>query len=117
MASNTCTRRRLSMVISKVYVRPIVAHSNIFIIAVLQSNIFVDDHYHALLADFGLVIVGEVTAGRMSTAQDFGGTLQWSAPERFNSLCEMLRPTTASDVYAFGCLCFMVCSPFHCSNK
>lgn len=75
---------------------------------VRQNNIFVDDSCHALLADFGLVSVGDVTAGRMTTIAHEMGTIQWAAPERLNFTTASARQTTAQDVYAFGCLCYSV---------
>ena len=70
-------------------------------------NILIDDVYHARIADFGLVIVGDATDGRMTTARD-SGTVQYMAPERFNIEGAVLRQTSAADVYSYGCLCYAV---------
>lgn len=43
----------------------------------------------------------------MTTARD-SGTVQWMAPERLAPETEGRRLTFSADVYAFGCLCYMV---------
>jgi serine/threonine protein kinase len=68
--------------------------------------VFVSDDGHAVIADFGLVIVGEATVGRMTTVENIAGTVRWMSPERLDEVCTRLTP--ASDVYSFGCLCLMV---------
>ncbi|KAJ6476175.1 kinase-like domain-containing protein [Mycena sanguinolenta] len=69
------------------------------------TNILINEHWSACLADFGLSILSDATA-TMSTNR--GGSLYWMAPEllapdRFGT--EFTR-TPASDVFAFGCVCF-----------
>ena len=74
----------------------------------MQENILIDDECHARLADFGSITVGEATTGRMTTAKDFAGTLQYTPPERLDPTTEEQRPTTAADVYAFGIVSYVV---------
>ena len=64
-----------------------------------------DGSGRAVLADFGMVSVGDITAGRMTTASNQIGTIAWAAPER---LRDAARPTTAQDIYSLGCLCYSV---------
>ncbi|KAF8183830.1 kinase-like domain-containing protein [Mycena galopus ATCC 62051] len=69
------------------------------------TNILINEDWSACLADFGLSIFSDATA-TMSTTR--AGSLYWMAPElldpgRFG--IEFTR-TPASDVYAFGCVCF-----------
>jgi serine/threonine protein kinase len=68
--------------------------------------VFIDAHGRALLSDFGLVIVGENTAGRIGAATEYhqGQTVRWTAPE----ILDGGKKTTAGDVYAFGCVCLAV---------
>ncbi|KAJ7646318.1 kinase-like domain-containing protein, partial [Mycena polygramma] len=65
------------------------------------TNVLIDDEEHSRLADFGLAIVTDATRGTTSTV---GGSTRWMAPELLDE-SESKRPTTASDVYAFSCLC------------
>lgn len=71
------------------------------------ANIFIDSDHHARLADFGLISLGDKTAGRMSTTMGNIGTVRWMAPERLHADSNARR-TQAGDVYAFGCLCLMM---------
>ncbi|KAJ6476231.1 kinase-like protein, partial [Mycena sanguinolenta] len=69
------------------------------------GNILITEDWNACLADFGLSIVSDVTAS-MSTTR--AGSLYWMAPElldpdRFGLT---FGRTHATDVYAFGCVCF-----------
>ncbi|KAK7055116.1 kinase-like protein [Favolaschia claudopus] len=71
------------------------------------SNILVNEHFSACLADFGLSTFSDLnTASTTSTTRR--GSLYWMAPE-------LLDPdqfgggfvrTSATDIYAFGCVCF-----------
>ncbi|KAF7373420.1 Kinase-like protein [Mycena sanguinolenta] len=68
------------------------------------SNILIDEDWSACLADFGLSILSDATA----TSTNQGGSLYWMAPEllapdRFGM---KFTRTPASDVFAFGCVCF-----------
>jgi serine/threonine protein kinase len=71
----------------------------------MQVNVLIDNKLTAQLADFGLVVVGDVTLGRMTTNHD-SGTTRYMAPERFSTDEEPSRQTPAADIYAFGCLCY-----------
>lgn len=74
----------------------------------MQSNVFVDEAGHACLADFGLVVVGDVTSGHMTTTKNLAGSIQWTSPERIASYAAIDNPPrrgSADDVYAYGCLC------------
>ncbi|KAJ7353604.1 kinase-like domain-containing protein [Mycena albidolilacea] len=69
------------------------------------ANILIKEDWSACLTDFGLSIFSDATS-TMSTNR--GGSLYWMAPElldpgRFG--LEFAR-TPATDVYAFGCVCF-----------
>jgi serine/threonine protein kinase len=77
----------------------------------LQSNIFVDQHGHACLADFGLVVVGDVTYGHFTTTKNTAGSIQWTSPERIASLANddvLINRAPSDDVWAFGCTCIEV---------
>jgi serine/threonine protein kinase len=76
-------------------------------LTIVQSNIFISDEGRAVIADFGLVTVGEATVGRMTTLENIAGTVRWMSPERLGDTDARL--TAASDVYSFGCLCLTVC--------
>jgi serine/threonine protein kinase len=81
-----------------------------------QENIFINAEGRALLADFGLSIVGENTAGRMTSGSDSAGNPRYTAPERILAT-EKLRRSAASDVYAFACVCLFVSSPPHTGSR
>jgi serine/threonine protein kinase len=77
----------------------------------LQSNIFVDQHGLACLADFGLVVVGDVTYGNFTTTKNTAGSIQWTSPERIASLANddvLINRAPSDDVWAFGCTCIEV---------
>ena len=57
---------------------------------------------HALLCDFGLSRILDGLPSGFTTAQHVG-TLRYVAPELLEG-----KPTTESDVYAFGCTCIRV---------
>ncbi|KAG8923579.1 hypothetical protein FRC02_011051 [Tulasnella sp. 418] len=65
------------------------------------GNILVDDHGAACLCDFGSTRLIEGITGFTTTSQNGKATLRFSAPER---LMEDKPPTTASDIWAFGCV-------------
>ncbi|KAJ7776684.1 kinase-like domain-containing protein [Mycena olivaceomarginata] len=69
------------------------------------ANILINEGWSACLADFGLSIFSGATAS-MSTNR--GGSLYWMAPELLDPDQFGLKfaRTPASDVYAFGCVCF-----------
>ncbi|KAF7373319.1 Kinase-like protein [Mycena sanguinolenta] len=69
------------------------------------ANILIKEDWSACLTDFGLSIFSDATS-TMSTNR--GGSLYWMAPElllpeRFGL---KFARTPATDVYAFGCVCF-----------
>jgi serine/threonine protein kinase len=68
-----------------------------------------------VLADFGLVTVGEHTQGRIGAAsQDHkGGVVRWTAPE----IMRGDKKSPASDVYAFACICLAVCAVFYLETE
>ncbi|KAJ6589506.1 kinase-like domain-containing protein [Mycena capillaripes] len=69
------------------------------------GNVLIDDEEHAQLANFELAIVTDATLGTTSTTQ--AGSFRWMAPELYDPQVEFKR-TTASDVYAFACLCIEI---------
>ncbi|KAJ7121561.1 kinase-like domain-containing protein [Mycena epipterygia] len=70
-----------------------------------MANVLINDERRACLADFGLLFLADASLER--TPQRVGG-LRWMAPELIDPVgfgCQS-TPTTASDVYAFGCVIF-----------
>ncbi|KAJ7224779.1 kinase-like domain-containing protein [Mycena rebaudengoi] len=72
------------------------------------ANILITQDWSACLADFGLTSFTDTTAA--TTTSHRAGTVRWMAPEliapdRFGI---QFRRTTASDVYAFACVCLEV---------
>ncbi|KAJ7875377.1 kinase-like domain-containing protein [Mycena olivaceomarginata] len=69
------------------------------------ANILITQDWSACLTDFGLSIFSDATS-TMSTNR--GGSLYWMAPELLNPDSFGLKfvRTPATDVYAFGCVCF-----------
>ncbi|KAG6843568.1 hypothetical protein H0H87_003086 [Tephrocybe sp. NHM501043] len=78
-------------------------------------NVLIDDTGRARLADFGLSVVSDpdiIAWTTQSKAKSQGGSVRWQAPELFlvedsdlESEEETAKNTTASDVYAWGCVC------------
>jgi hypothetical protein len=64
-----------------------------------------------MLADFGLCVIGEATAGKLTqTASSMGaGHVCYMAPERFNPETQGNRWRAAVDVYVFACMSVLVC--------
>ncbi|KAJ3482587.1 hypothetical protein NLI96_g6879 [Meripilus lineatus] len=74
-------------------------------------NILVDSNGKMKLADFGLAVIAE--AGESLTATIRGGAFGWLAPELIDPESFGLpntRPTFASDVYSFACVCIELLS-------
>jgi hypothetical protein len=79
--------------------------------------VLIDADRHAMLADFGLCVIGEATSGKLTqTASNMeAGHICYLAPERFNPDTQGNRWQAAVDVYAFACMCILVraCRPYH----
>ena len=76
----------------------------------MKSNILIDSHFSARIADFGLTSVLRNHSMSISvTAPAQGGTLRWMAPELFN---DGSHPSKASDIYALGMVTYEV--GLHC---
>jgi serine/threonine protein kinase len=59
------------------------------------------------LADFGLSMMDDSPQGmHMATSFEKSGTVKWSSPE----CLEDARRSMENDVYAFACVCYMVCA-------
>jgi serine/threonine protein kinase len=75
------------------------------LLIILQVNILIDDEGNPRICDFGLArIVREEdrSATGMTTTTEHTGTERYLAPELVTN--DWAIPTTASDVYAIGCL-------------
>ncbi|KAF7373176.1 Kinase-like protein [Mycena sanguinolenta] len=70
------------------------------------ANILVKENGSACLADFGLSIYSDASAKTSSTSR--GGSPYWMAPELLDPDQFGLKfaRTVATDVYAYGCVCF-----------
>ncbi|KAJ7255943.1 kinase-like domain-containing protein, partial [Mycena rebaudengoi] len=74
-----------------------------------NANILISDNRSACLADFGLTSWSDATAATHSSNR--AGAVLWMAPEliapdRFGH--HKFSRTSASDIYAFGCVCLVV---------
>ncbi|KAG8955250.1 hypothetical protein FRC03_011241 [Tulasnella sp. 419] len=65
------------------------------------DNVLINDEGHAAVNDFGLSQVMENSGSTITNSMANVGNARWLAPEIF---CEDMKRSTASDVYAFGCL-------------
>ncbi|KXN82766.1 Serine/threonine-protein kinase HT1 [Leucoagaricus sp. SymC.cos] len=75
------------------------------------ANILVTDAGRACLADFGLATLNDVEAVKFAILESSGhrgGTPRWEAPELLDDSEAVIHRTPASDVYAFGCVCYEV---------
>jgi serine/threonine protein kinase len=72
------------------------------------ANILVTNDSSACLADFGLAQFSE--AANTVSSLNRAGSTRWMAPELLNPGDFGLRfdRTTATDIYAFGCICLEV---------
>ncbi|KAJ7879535.1 kinase-like domain-containing protein [Mycena olivaceomarginata] len=74
------------------------------------TNILISDDGHACLSDFGLATTfseADSTAA-MTSSSNRAGSARWFAPELIEPKsfgCERFVRTTASDVYAYACVC------------
>ncbi|KAF8128479.1 kinase-like domain-containing protein [Mycena galopus ATCC 62051] len=64
-------------------------------------NILIDHHGRPYLTDFGLTGLIEAEASSSGTSKPIGST-RWMAPELFKA---PFQRTTASDIWAFACVC------------
>ncbi|KAJ7721725.1 kinase-like domain-containing protein [Mycena maculata] len=71
-------------------------------------NILIDKDGRACLSDFGLAVFID---SETKSSSAHGGSLRWMAPELVQIGVPFKR-TTASDVWAFGCVCGEVCCWF-----
>ncbi|KAJ6476218.1 kinase-like domain-containing protein [Mycena sanguinolenta] len=76
------------------------------------NNILVSDDWSACLADFGLEDAiegtGSTAGGALTSTTRRAGNVQWFSPELIAPTdfgCHRFVRTTASDVYAFACVC------------
>ncbi|KAF8189991.1 kinase-like protein, partial [Mycena galopus ATCC 62051] len=75
------------------------------------TNILISEDGEACLSDFGLATTisdADSTAGMLSSSSNRGGSARWFAPELIEPKsfgCERFSRTTASDVYAYACVC------------
>ncbi|KIM23218.1 hypothetical protein M408DRAFT_332495 [Serendipita vermifera MAFF 305830] len=78
--------------------KPTIIHGNMH-----PSNVLINQHGSAMLTDFGLVqIFLEEGSSGLTTTTDYTGTTRYLSPELL--AVDDAHPTTASDVYALGCL-------------
>jgi serine/threonine protein kinase len=76
-------------------------HSKGFIHQDLKpSNILINGHHRALIADFGAARQANVDA----TPDGVAGTVQYAAPEQFDEVL----PTTKIDIFAFGLILYEI---------
>ncbi|KAJ7269932.1 kinase-like domain-containing protein [Mycena rebaudengoi] len=70
------------------------------------ANILISNEWSACLADFGLTSFSDVTAST-DTSHNRAGSLRWMAPELIDpeKFGQRFLRTSATDVYAFGCVC------------
>ncbi|KAJ7246031.1 kinase-like domain-containing protein, partial [Mycena rebaudengoi] len=85
-------------------------------------NILITSSGRASIADFGLSSILDVSQVFFATTSAFeAGSARWAAPELIHGLMFGERMSTikisfASDIYAFGCVCYEIFSrelPFH----
>jgi serine/threonine protein kinase len=67
-----------------------------------QNNVFIDEHWHARLADFGLA--GWADATMATSTSNHAGSVRWMAPELHAVEPSPFCRTKRSDVYAFACI-------------
>ncbi|KAG6807441.1 hypothetical protein H0H92_007534, partial [Tricholoma furcatifolium] len=77
-----------------------------------SPNILIDDNGRARLTDFGISSASDskvVAWSSQTKGASVGGSLRWQAPELFEvNTDEPIMNTVASDVYAWGCVCFEI---------
>jgi serine/threonine protein kinase len=67
-----------------------------------QNNVFIDEHWQARLADFGLA--GWADATMATSTSNHAGSARWMAPELHAVEPSPFCRTKLSDVYAFACI-------------
>ncbi|KAH7906828.1 kinase-like domain-containing protein [Hygrophoropsis aurantiaca] len=74
------------------------------------SNILITDDHRACVADFGLCLLAQNSALQitMTSSSNDHGSLFWMAPELINDEEETQCKNCATDVYAFGCVCYEI---------
>ncbi|KAG6890509.1 hypothetical protein C0995_007708 [Termitomyces sp. Mi166 len=73
------------------------------------TNILVNSHGRACVADFGLSSISDkeiLALTSYSSAASKGGTVRWQAPELFGDNKEKRHNTKASDIYACACVAY-----------
>jgi serine/threonine protein kinase len=69
-------------------------------------NVLVDNSERARITDFGLSMFRPNNTSGLTLTTDSGGrTDRWASPELLE---ENAVPTRASDIWAFGCVCYEV---------
>lgn len=76
----------------------------------LQLNILITQSKRACLTDFGVAVAKDNTNMAITTTNNNLGTLRWQAPELLDPEADDAScvTTLASDVYAYGCVCYEV---------
>ncbi|KAF9230317.1 kinase-like domain-containing protein, partial [Melanogaster broomeanus] len=76
-----------------------------------QGNVLVDVDGRAFLSDFGLCsILGGLHGGSSFVRSSCNpGTIRWAAPELVLNP-DTVQPSTASDVFSFGCIMLQILS-------
>jgi serine/threonine protein kinase len=76
-----------------------------------KVNILITPSHRACLADFGVASCKDSTS-LVTTFTPTAGTLRWQAPELLDPELDdaSCRATSASDVYAYACVCYEVLS-------
>ncbi|KAK7045071.1 Serine/threonine-protein kinase STY8 [Favolaschia claudopus] len=78
-------------------------HAPVADYALEMRNILIEDEGRPCLTDFGLTrLVGDADAFSQKDAEKPSGSTRWMAPELFKP---PFRSSTASDVWAFACVC------------
>ncbi|KAJ3574265.1 hypothetical protein NP233_g1882 [Leucocoprinus birnbaumii] len=79
------------------------------------ANILVNNQVQACITDFGMSFIrnDKMLTQAMATTSVHGYTQRWASPELLE---DDAQPTLASDIWAFGCVCFEILTgqlPFH----
>jgi serine/threonine protein kinase len=111
LALNRHTRQLLEVALGLKYLHSLnIVHGDL-----RGSNILISDDGNACLSDFGLASPfsdTDSTAG-ITASSNRAGSVRWFAPELIEPEsfgCKRFMRTTASDVYAYACVCLEVIS-------